>query len=138
MEVDWDKGLPLELLSAVAGDRDLLKAMRGVSRTWKAGYEGSVKKIMLSRGGPLLPPGGIFAQRFQAARNVDLSQSLLARSHLDESLRCLFGAKISHLVLQEFSTLTDECMPLLRQLPLTRLELLGCDKVRKWVYTSKV
>lgn len=130
MEVDWDKGLPLELLSAVAGGQDLLKAMRGVSLTWKAGYEASVKKIKLSRYGPMLPAGGVFALRFPAARSVDLSASRLVRSHLDESLRCLFGAKITHLVMQEFSTLTDECMPLLRQLPLTRLELSGCEKVK--------
>lgn len=29
-DVDWDKGLPVEVLSMVAGGSDALKAMRGV------------------------------------------------------------------------------------------------------------
>lgn len=47
--VDWDKGLPLGILSAVAGGRDDLKVMREVSHSWQEGFEGSVSVI---KGGP--------------------------------------------------------------------------------------
>lgn len=68
--VDWGDGLPLGILSSeiprgdVAGGSDLLKAMRGVNQSWKAGYEGSVTGIKLTREEPLLPPIAALAERF--------------------------------------------------------------------------
>lgn len=136
--VDWDKGLPLDLLSAVAGGRNELKAMRGVSRTWKAGYEASITKFVVLRSGPILPPGGAFAARFPAARIVHLAgdraqwayhlNSAITADALTESLGGLAGARITCLVLQGVKqALTDIGMALLRGLPLTRLDLQGCS-----------
>lgn len=44
-DVAWDKGLPLGILSAVAGGRDELKAMRQVCKNWQQEYEASVSKV---------------------------------------------------------------------------------------------
>lgn len=72
--MDWDKGLPIELLSTVAGGRNELTAMRQVSHTWKAGFERSVSKVVLKRYWPVLRPGGTFSERFPVARWVDVSK----------------------------------------------------------------
>lgn len=73
---DWDKGLPLDVLSLVAkGSKyiDHLKAMREVCKTWQKGFEGSVAGIRISKG-PLLPLGAeIFAERFYGLTLLDLS-----------------------------------------------------------------
>lgn len=59
----WDD-LPLELLSKVAGGSDALKAMTLVSKTWRVGFEDSVKRIrheimpIRGEGLPLLPKFG--------------------------------------------------------------------------------
>lgn len=138
-EVDWDKGLPLELLSAVAGGRNELKAMRGVSRTWKAGFEASITKFKVSGQGPMLPPGDAFAQRFPAMRTIDLGRKWtkwvykkppMAEGDLIESLGRLVGARITCLVLCGMGeSLTDAGMAQLRELPLTRLNLSRCGHI---------
>lgn len=63
-EPDWDRGLPLGILSAVAGGRDALKVMREVSRSWQVEFDESVKKITVGAAGPRLPATTTLAQRF--------------------------------------------------------------------------
>lgn len=137
-ELDWDKGLPLDLLSAiaVAGGHEAMKAMRGVSHTWKAGYERSVTAIKLTRTGPMLPPGGAFAGRFPAARSVDFQKCLMAKERPAESLERLAGAQITCVALPDCGTLLrnktldDSDIAHLRGLPLlTRLDLYGCSRI---------
>lgn len=138
-DLDWDKGLPLDLLSAVAGGRDELKAMRGVCRTWKAGFEASVTKFKVSCQGPILPPGGAFANRFPAARRVDFGRKCckwvykkppMEEGALIENLGRLVGAHITCLVLCGMGeALTDAGMAQLRGLRLTRLDLSHCGHI---------
>lgn len=67
--------LPLELLSKVAGGKDSLKAMCGVCKAWRAGYEDSVSKIrqeivpIRAEGLPLQP-------RFGRVHTLTLTGSL--------------------------------------------------------------
>lgn len=63
MAPDWDKGLPTGVLSLVAGGRNELKAMRGVSCNWKDEFEGSVSKITTGEG-PQLPTASLLSSRF--------------------------------------------------------------------------
>lgn len=128
-EVDWDKGLPLDLLSKVAGGQNALKAMRGVSRTWKAGFESSTSKVKLGCKGAVLPRGGAFALRFPAVRALDVSDSLTARKHAAGILGRVVGAGITSLILRGCDSLTDYEMDLLGELPLTRLDLSGCSQI---------
>lgn len=81
-EVDWDKGLPIDLLSTVAGGRDILKAMRGVSHTWQAGFEASVKSITVPWKAPPLPPASKFAERFPELISINLGESRLDQASL--------------------------------------------------------
>lgn len=48
--VDWDKGLPLDVLALVAqaGGMAEMKAMRGASKTWQRGYEMGISGITIS------------------------------------------------------------------------------------------
>lgn len=114
---------------AAFGGHDILKAMREVSRNWKAGYESSVARIKLSHNGQNLPPGGAFAQRFPAARSVDLFVGWKAQWRPIGSLGCLFGARITSLVLQGMDSLTDAGLAHLRGAPLTLLDLYGCAAI---------
>lgn len=126
--IDWDKGLPLDLLFAVARGRDALKVMRQVSRTWKAGYEGSVTSIKLSESGPMIPPGGAFARRFPSVRSIELGDYYKPAESPDENIGRLVGAQITCLALS--GPLTDSGLAQLREIPqLTRLSLRGCSKI---------
>lgn len=76
--------LPLDILSAVAGGRDDLKAMREVCKTWKAGFERSVSgiKIFLSSTNRCLPAGCFLNQRFPMLTSLDLGESALKEREL--------------------------------------------------------
>lgn len=113
MEVQSGWGdLPLELLSKVAGGRDALKAMIGVSKTWRAGYEDSVILIRqdVSRvdGLPLLPRFGrvhtstlfdisLWPLRNSGVKNLDISGCIGVNS---EYLSSLGGAVLESLTLR--------------------------------------
>lgn len=78
--VDWDKGLPTDALALVAkaGGTSLMMEMRGVSTTWKAGYELAVTSITVRDGDPLdplLPLGPEAAHRFPSLTMLDLGGS---------------------------------------------------------------
>lgn len=67
-KVDWEKGLPLDMLALVAtlGGLHETNAMRGVCKTWQHGFESGVKSIKIKFGAKMLPSGGKAAQRFPA------------------------------------------------------------------------
>lgn len=65
---DWDQGLTIDVLALVAAGRDDLKAMRGASKTWRAGYELSVSTVHVDADGPNFPVA--FAQRFSGLKSV--------------------------------------------------------------------
>lgn len=81
-EIDWDKGLPLDVLANVAGGSDLLKAMRGVSKTWKKGYELSVTVIQIWDEGPPPPPTEIFSERFPSIGGLGLGKAPMSEDNL--------------------------------------------------------
>lgn len=140
---DWDQGLPLGILSTVAGGRDELKAMRGVCQTWKAGFEESVSGIRLIRGGPLLPGIASLAQRFPSLTSLDLGDSLMEEASLGDLSRlnrlvslilgqredwCRFVARRlgpPPLAMK----LTDSGLKCLSGVPLTRLDLEKCGRL---------
>lgn len=93
-EVDWDEGLPLEMMALVAkaGGVGLMDSMREVCKSWQQGFEVQVSsiKIVWSWGDPepyveeedddtnscwLLPPGVNLAQRFPGLTKIDLGGS---------------------------------------------------------------
>lgn len=142
-EPDWDQGIPLGILSAVAGGRDELKAMRGVNHTWQTGFEESVKCIKIERAGPLLPlDGDSFAERFPALISLNLGGSLIIEGSRPKLSRI---RKLTHLTLGIVtcplngnvepeleatrtlaSRLTDAGMEAIRGLPLKSLSLSEC------------
>lgn len=71
-EVDWKEGLPLEILSAVAGGCDELKAMRGVCHSWQQGFESSVSNITPKPGAPLLQSVNDLSSRFPGLTSLYL------------------------------------------------------------------
>lgn len=91
-----DDALPLEILSVVASGRDELKAMREVSKSWKAGFEDSVSgfKVLQHqqhrlRGNQYLPSVShplihILSKRFPKLTSLDLGESPLQEVELVE------------------------------------------------------
>lgn len=75
--VDWDKGLPPDLLALVARAADMqeTKVMRRVSRTWQQGFELGVRCIAVHFEDPVLPNWLKTAQRFPALTMLDLGAS---------------------------------------------------------------
>lgn len=85
---DWDKGLPVDILGQVAGGKDELKAMRGVSKTWQQGFEISVKGIV-GTGSCRLPSAADVKRRFPRLTTLDVALCTVEES----SLECLAGIR---------------------------------------------
>lgn len=66
----------------IARSRYSLKAMREVSRSWQEGFEGGVRSINVSRGGPELPRGGQLARRFPGLVLLNIGDSLMDEDRL--------------------------------------------------------
>lgn len=94
---DWDKGLSEDILALVARGCDALKEMRGVSSSWKKGYELSVTKIRIGPRGPALPEDGSLPDRFPQILHLDLGEFPSRAPEPDPAaLRAL--PKLTHLV----------------------------------------
>lgn len=77
-DVDWDKGLPEDVLALVAnaGGIEEMKSMREVSKTWELGFELGVQAITIfGLEQPMLPPGLEAARRFPGLIKLDLGRS---------------------------------------------------------------
>lgn len=87
-ELDWDKGLPQDVLPlvAMAGGVEEMKCMREVCKTWQLGFELGVKSIALKFGHPVLPAGLKPSQRFPMLTKLDLGLSSTSPAWL-ENLR---------------------------------------------------
>lgn len=133
--VDWDKGLPPDVLALVAkaGGLEAMKQMRGVSSQWQEGFELGVNRIKVFLKGPLLPRGGKAALRFPMLSSLDLGDSATDEAWL-ESLHAV--CKLGSLVLGKDEELlwvditkklggrlTDAGVQHLRGLALTNLHL---------------
>lgn len=87
MDIDWDKGLPLDVLSLVAQTLGMnqMKIMRGVCKTWQQGFEMGVTGIKItSLGHPALPSGLELAQRFPGLTMLDLGKRAISTEWLEE------------------------------------------------------
>lgn len=77
-DVDWNKGLPLDVLALVAKSVGFqkIKAMRSVCKAWQQGFELGVSKISVQTlEMPVLAPGPAAAQHFQALTRLDLENT---------------------------------------------------------------
>lgn len=143
-EPDWNQGLPLGVLSAVAGGSNALKAMRAVSHSWQAEFEASVKSIDIDMVGPLPSFTGAFAQRFPGLTCLNLGESLMDEANLGQlkslkrlSSLTLGGAILWRMFREHYDTipgleplterLTGSGMGGLREMPFTCLDLSGCS-----------
>lgn len=138
---DWAKGLPQGILWQIAGGRDALKAMRGVNKSWKAEFEGSVTHIEIPRKAPLPPHNGRLARLFPALSHLDIGDSQMKEGSLADlrgltRLASLSLAPGGPLMRHNQETkkalgriLTGSGLFHLRHLPLTKLVLRGCQKL---------
>lgn len=86
MDVDWDTGLPSDVLALVAkkGRANQMKIMREVSKSWQQGFELAVRGISIgSVEHPVLPWGLEVAQRFPALTQLGLGNSLIDTAWLE-------------------------------------------------------
>lgn len=72
--VDWEMGLPLGILSAIAQGRDELKVMRLVCKNWQTGFNTSIKCIRVTEKGPLVPASLSFSDRFPMLTSLDIGR----------------------------------------------------------------
>lgn len=82
--VDWDKGLPVDVLALVAKARGVkkMKSMRGVSKTWQQGFELGVARIAIRK--PEYPVLGSDAPlRFPFLTQIKLGMSAADAASLE-------------------------------------------------------
>lgn len=184
--MDWEKGLPLDVLALVAragGGPKNTSGMRATCKTWEHGFELGVRGIKIGLRGPLPPseeassprsaapnptasrPAApcCAALRFPMLRSLDLGESRADEAWLetlsrfprlealtlghrgsvrsgaslfsrlsDNGLRRLGEIplpRLAHLDLRRCRKLTEAGLEHLRKLPLTRLNLQGCEGV---------
>lgn len=70
--VDWGTGLPVDVLALVAQGRDDLKAMRGVNKEWREGFELSVTQIRVGPEGPVRLASGTLQARLPVKLSLPL------------------------------------------------------------------
>lgn len=100
---DWDQGLPADILAQVASGSEDMRAMLGVSTSWRAGFELSITRLTVKKE----------------------ERQLLADADLD-----YFEEKpLVSLSLRGCHQLTSAGLERLRGKPLTRLDLGGCTLV---------
>lgn len=75
---DWDKGLPLDILSKIGGGRNNMKVMRKVCSTWKEGFALGVRHLSIGRMGPFLPGNRSAAAQFPALTGLYLRKCFTA------------------------------------------------------------
>lgn len=144
--VDWDKGLPPDVLGLIAKAgvcMEETKAVRQVSKSWEAGFGLGVTAITVHFKGPLITQcsGSLAkaAERFPGVTSLDLGESSAGDADLEglqhfKKLKCLvLGWRVpdwGKQVLGSLATvLTDAGMRHLEGLELTRLSLCGCKMI---------
>lgn len=80
IDVDWDKGLPPNVLPLVARGDDDLKAMREVSKTWREGFNSSVTGVRVKARGPV-PKFGFFLKS-PSLTSLDMGPDSMGQNRL--------------------------------------------------------
>lgn len=97
VNVDWDTGLPQDVLALVAkaGGGLEMKGTRGVSQSWQDGFDLGASSLSIHEvGHPVLPAGLIAGQRFAGLTKLDLGHSAVNPAWLENlggfpNLECL-------------------------------------------------
>lgn len=135
--VDWDKGLPPDVLGLVAkaGGVPEMKAMRGVSHSWQQGFELGVGGVIIRMAKRQVPPlREVTVQRFPGLTHLDLAERSVPEAWLQnlrafpklKSLALGFPSNRGGTASMLGACLTDAGLGLLRGLPLTSLRLSRC------------
>lgn len=143
--MDWEKlpiaTLPLYPINTYAillgGRVDVLKAMRGVSKTWKRRFDSVITCLRISQPGEALTPNSCLSERFPALTALDIGEA--GYRSLNFSLAILVGfTSIAELTLGNHNVgpgrgleavakrVKDADLAFLQTLPLTKLDLCGC------------
>lgn len=137
-DVDWDKGLPSDVLALVAkaGGVNIMKSMRGACKTWQHGFELAVTGIKVHPEDPVLRLGDGAAHRFPRLTILDVGES---QAHVGDLQGIQGFSNLRKLVLGNAtgysppvdlsSRVTNESMIYLRGLSLRDLSLRGCCNV---------
>lgn len=137
----------MDVLALIAGGRDGLKGMLGVSKTWQAGFQQSVTSIKVRHYRQAPPASSAFLKRFPSLVCMDLGGSSLDQASLWDlrgrsQLRSLkLGLSAAEFRLKSAGgaqsgprplawKLRDDSLEGLRGLPLTRLDLRQCYYLR--------
>lgn len=125
LEHGWDD-LPEELLRAIVfvGGTKSLEGMRGVCKSWQAGFEGSVSHIS-TRNGPLLPLAPLVLARFPILRGVSLNCSSFQQFSRYDLRTSFLGLPLTKLELTCCDCLRVIGLDALRQMPLSALRISG-------------
>lgn len=150
--VDWEKGLPLDILAIVAQSSSWqtlqgMQNMRVVCKYWQQGFEMAITRLRIGKrswhsGRNLIrpPTDGTFARRFPALTELDLGKCEMT----EKQLVCLQGmTQLRSLVITDdvdeeegyfygigvCSELTGTGLQHLRGVPLTSVDLFGCGEL---------
>lgn len=156
---NWGFGLPVEILAIVGQGSDAVKHMRELNSHWKAGFDAGVTTIRVGKGVPLLPITPATAEQFPLLSKLILGQTgmkdtaclagLASFRHLTSlSLGCSMAVLESltsgpkakknaqprrpraHQPYFPFGRyINDSGLEHLRGLPLTELDLEGCQRL---------
>lgn len=85
--IDWDKGLPLDILAKIGGGCDGMKVMREISSFWQMGFGLGVSKLTISAAdGPFLPKESSAADQFPALTSLNLGGCSSAAENMADLL----------------------------------------------------
>lgn len=136
--LDWGDGLPNDVLALLAslGGIDAMKAMRGVNKTWQAGFKLAIKSIRVPSSAPGLPGGEELAARFPELSHLDIGDSTDIRQEWLQNLVALRNLRSLALGSSQYSQsrfssqvrsrATTGSLARLQGLPLTSLDLSNC------------
>lgn len=86
MNVDWDTGLPTDVLALVAkaGGIQQMKIMRSISKSWQQGFELAITSLAITKlEHTVLPPGVAAGHRFPCVACLKLGYSAVDTEWLE-------------------------------------------------------
>lgn len=124
----WDY-LPDELLRAIvfAGGALSMKMMREVNKSWQSGFESCVTHITVQKGRPYvdLPLASAIRARFPLLKGVTLNCLHFPNYNRFDLFNNFYGVPLTRLELIHCNGLYLTGLEVLRQMPLSRLQVSG-------------